>query len=70
MEQVMGAVKLTELNETAKCGDLFQDGESAAIFASGEAQLPAREEPAAHPLRGKAIVTPRGEMMPFELLCA
>jgi len=73
-EDVMGPVKLAETNENAKCGDLFLDGESAAVFASGEGQLPAkaeaREEQAAHSLRGRAVVTARGEMMPFELLCA
>lgn len=73
-EDVMGTVELAETNEQAKCEDLFLDGESAAVFASGEAQLPARaearKEQAAHSLRGRAIVTARGEMMPFELLCA
>lgn len=72
----MGPIKLTETTEKAECGDLFMDGESAAVFAAGEAELPAmielraREGPAAIPIRGKAMVTPRGELMPFELLCA
>ena len=73
-EDVMGTTKLANANENAKCGDLFLDGESAAVFASGEGQLPVRaeagQEQAAHSLRGRAIVTARGEMMPFELLCA
>lgn len=74
MEKVMGTAKSAETDGLARYGDLFRDGESAAVFARGDTQLPAiaeaREEKCAHSLRGKAIVTARGEMMPFELLCA
>ncbi len=76
MESVMGPIKLAETNQMATGGDLFMDGESAALFASGEVQsaattgLPERAEPISDSLRGKAIVTPRGELMSFELLCA